>query len=257
MKISQVAIQLYTLRDFIKTPAEIAATLKKVREIGYEAVQVSGMGPIPEEELVAILKDNGLVCAATHENGNTIRKNPQAVSERLAKLGTRYTAYPYPADVVFDDPASVDSLIADLDKAGEVLAAAGQVLTYHNHATEFAIVNGKTLLEKIYDETNPKFLQGEIDTFWVQYGGGDNVAWCNKLKGRLPLLHAKDFAFPVGADRGKFAEVGYGNLDWKAIVPAAEAAGMEWFIIEQDSCPGDPFDSIKLSFDYTRDNLCS
>jgi sugar phosphate isomerase/epimerase len=54
-----------------------------------------------------------------------------------------------------------------------------------------------------------------------------------------------------------FAEIGNGNLDWKRIIAAAEAAGCQWFCIEQDTCPGDPFDSLKQSFDYTKKNLCS
>ena len=65
MKLSQVALQLYTLRDHLKTPADIRRTLKKVKAIGYPAVQASGLGPIPEAELVEILKAEGLVLCAT------------------------------------------------------------------------------------------------------------------------------------------------------------------------------------------------
>jgi sugar phosphate isomerase/epimerase len=99
MKMSQVAAQLYTLRDHLKTPDDIAKSLQKVAAIGYKAVQVSGMGPIPEEDLNAILKENGLVCCATHEPGDVIRQNPEKVVERLKKLNCRYTAYPYPGGV--------------------------------------------------------------------------------------------------------------------------------------------------------------
>ena len=61
MKLSQVALQLYTLRDYTKTPADIRHTLKKVRAIGYEAVQASGMGPIDDAELVEILDRKSVV----------------------------------------------------------------------------------------------------------------------------------------------------------------------------------------------------
>src|SRR5277367_1006776 len=99
MKLSQVAAQLYTVRDCLKTPADIARTLKKVAAIGYQAVQVSGMGPIPEAELNAILAGEGLICCATHEDGNTIRKSPEKIVERLKKLNCFYTAFPYPAGI--------------------------------------------------------------------------------------------------------------------------------------------------------------
>jgi sugar phosphate isomerase/epimerase len=256
MKLSQVAAQLYTLRDYLRTPADIARTLKKVAALGYQAVQVSGMGPIPETELNAILKNEGLICCATHEDGNLIRQQPETVVERLKKLNCRYTAYPYPGGVDWSKLEDIDQMIADLDRAGAVLRQAGQVLTYHNHAIEFIPVAGTTALDYIYAKSDPKNLLGEIDTYWVQYGGGDPVAWCRKLKGRLPLLHLKDYAF-TPQDEPAMAEIGRGNLNWPEIIAAAEASGCQWFIVEQDTCPGDPFDSLKISFDYIAANLVS
>lgn len=256
MKINQVAAQLYTLRDHLKTPADIAASLKKVRAMGYESVQASGMGPIPEAELLKILKGEDLTLCATHEDSNVILDEVGKVIDRLQKLGCKYTAYPYPAGIDFSKQEHVDQLIRKLDAAGEAMAKAGQVLTYHNHAHEFYKFQGKPLLDYIYAKTNPRFVQGEIDTYWVQAGGGDPVAWCRKLKGRLPLLHLKDYG--VGPD-GKpyFAEIGNGNLDWPAIISTAEASGTEWFIVEQDTCPGDPFESLAMSFSYIKEKLVS
>ena len=256
MKIEQVAVQLYTLRDFCKTAPEYADTLKKVRAMGYKAIQISGAGPIPVAELRSIADAEGLVICATHEPGETILNEPTKVVERLAALGTKYTAYPYPAGIDFSNPAQVENLIVKLDAAGAVLRQAGQVLTYHNHAHEFYRVDGKPLLEMIYSRTNPENLQGEIDTYWVQAGGGNPVEWCVRLKNRLPLLHLKDYAVDAGG-KPFYAEIGYGNLDFKAIIVSAEASGCEWFIVEQDTCPGNPFDSLKKSFDFLKANLVS
>ena len=252
MKISQVAVQLYTLREFIKTPAEVATTLKKVREIGYEAVQVSGMGPIDESELNRILAGEGLVCCATHEDGNKILNETGLIIERLQKLNCRYTAYPWPAGIDFSKIETVLELAAKLDAAGKKMRKAGQVLTYHNHAMELTPVDGKTALEWIYEKSNKKNLQGEIDTFWIQNGGADPVAWCKKLKKRLPLIHLKDYT--VIDNKPSFAAVGQGNLNMPAIVKAAEKSGCEWFIVEQDDCYGcDPFANLALSFAFMKD----
>jgi sugar phosphate isomerase/epimerase len=254
MKFSQVALQLYTLRDHLKTPAEIRQTLKKVRAIGYPAVQASGLGPIPEAELIEILQGEGLGLCATHESSDTIRETPEKVVERLRLLGCRHTAYPYPAGVDWANPADVESLVADLDRAGAVLRQADQVLSYHNHAVEFTAFAGTTALDYIYSHTDPQNLQGELDTYWVQHGGADPVAWCRKLQGRLPLLHLKDYAVqPDG--KPTFASIGSGNLDWPGILAAADASGTEWFIVEQDTTPGDPFDAVQKSLDYIRDHL--
>jgi len=198
MKINQVAAQLWTLRDHLKTPVDVAASLKKVRAMGYEAVQDSGMGPIEEAELVKILKGEGLVLCATHEASNDILDNTAKVIEHLQKLGCKHTAYPYPAGIDFSKQDDVDGLVRKLDAAGEKMSQAGQVLSYHNHAHEFYRFQGKPLLEYIYAKTNPRFLLAELDTYWVQAGGGDPVAWCKKMAGRMPLLHLKDYG--VGPD---------------------------------------------------------
>ncbi len=258
MKIEQVALITYTIRDSIQTPEGFRESMAKLAKIGFKAVQISGMplDVMPAEEIAAVCAENGLTICATHEPSDMILDEPEKVVERLKKLGTKYTAYPFPRDIDFSDPESRNGLIQKLDKAGAVLREAGLVLTYHNHANEFFSYEGKTALRHIYDETDPQNLQAEIDTYWVQLGGGCPTEWCESLKGRLPLLHMKD----VGVREGNtpiMHEIGYGNLDFKSIVAAAEASGCEWFIIEQDTCPGDPFESVKKSFDYITQNLIS
>lgn len=254
MKLDQVAAQLYTLRDHLKNPGDIARSLRKVSEIGYPAVQVSGMAPIPEEDLVKICEDEGLIICATHEPADDILHEPMKVVERLKKLGCKHTAYPYPKDVDFGSRGSVQGLIRKLNEAGKVLADNDLVLSYHNHALEFRKMEGRVILEMIYEETDDQHLMAEIDTYWVQMGGADPVAWCESLEGRLPLVHLKDFGVN-DENKSTFMEVGAGNLDFESIVEACDDAGTEWFIVEQDTCPGDPFDSLAESFEYIRDNL--
>lgn len=255
MKLSQVAVQLFTLREHLKTPADIAISLEKVRAIGYEAIQVSSMGPIPEDELVGICRNEGLTIIGTHEPGAKILSEPAAVAERLHKLGCNLTAYPYSPGLDFGNASAVAELIEKLGAAGEVLAQNGCSLSYHNHANEFLRAGSRTILEQIYEETDPRHLQAELDTYWIQYGGGDPVAWCRKMAGRLPWLHCKDYQF-TAENKPAFGEIGSGNLDWPAILSAAEASGCQWFIVEQDICPGDPFESLRKSFDYMKENLC-
>ncbi len=170
MNISQVAVQLYTLRDFLKTPADVAATLKKVAAIGYRAVQVSGMVAMPEEELSAMLNDAGLVCCATHEPTQLLRTQPEKIAARLRKLGCTYTACPGPAGVDCSKVDQVDSMIADLDRAGAVLRQSGQVLTYHNHAIELIPFAGTTLLRlHLREERRPESAGRDryvLDSIW-------------------------------------------------------------------------------------------
>jgi sugar phosphate isomerase/epimerase len=252
MKTHQIAAQLYTCRRLLQTPADIATTLRRVRQAGYQAVQLSGLGPIPHTELNAILDGEGLVCCATHEPSATILDEPNKVVETLAALRCTTTAYPFPGGVDFADESSVQELIEKLEAAAGVLAAAGQTLCYHNHHQEFRKLGGRTILERIYE--GAPTLQGELDTYWVQYGGGDVAGWCSRLPGRLPLLHLKDYG--VNAENKPFyCEIGNGNLDFRKIIPAAEASGCQWFIVEQDETPGDPVDSLAESFRHLTTHL--
>ena len=254
MNLPQVALQLYTLRDFCRNSADFAATLRRVRAIGYEAVQLSGIGPIADAEIVSIVQGEGITICATHEPSETILNEPARVVERLERLGCRYTAYPFPSGIDFAEVAQLDSLIARLDAAGAILRKAGQVLSYHNHAHEFFKVNGRPLLELIYERTDPLHLMAELDTFWIQAGGGNPVDWCARLEDRMVCIHLKDYAVNAAGER-YFAEIGQGNLDFKAIIAAAEASGCEWFIVEQDTCPRDPFESIRMSYEFIKNNL--
>jgi sugar phosphate isomerase/epimerase len=256
MKLSQVALQLYTLRDHCKTAADFAASCARVRAIGYTAVQISGVGPIPEAELVRICRGEGLTICATHEPGADILDRPEVVIERLHKLGCRLTAYPYPAGIDFTSADSVETLVRKLDASGAKLRAAGLVLGYHNHGIEFVKYKGAPVLDYIYSATRPENVVGEIDTFWIHYGGGDVVEWCRKLRGRLPFIHLKDYGF-TKENKHTFCEIGAGTLPFPRIIAEAEASGCEWFIVEQDTTPGDPFVSVKQSYDYIRDHLVS
>lgn len=255
MQTNQIAAQLYTVRDFMNSPAEIAATFKKLKQIGYQAIQLSARPFVPEEEMNALLDEVGLICCATHEPGDLILNQPEAVAARLHKLRCKYTAYPMPRGVKLDTAEDVAHFAERLNRAGKILSEAGIIFTYHNHNIEFRRYGSKTMLEIIYEKTDPRYVQAEIDTYWVQAGGGDPVAWCESLKGRLPLLHLKDYAVTPD-EKPAFAEIGYGNLNFGRIIPAAEAAGCEWFIVEQDVCPGDPFDSLAKSFDYLKEHFC-
>ena len=75
------------------------------------------------------------------------------------------------------------------------------------------------------------------------------------MKDRLPLLHMKDYGTNA-ANQPMMTEIGRGNLNWSGIISAAEYAGCKWFMVEQDICEGDSLDSLKISFDYIKKNLC-
>ena len=254
MKLTQknLAAQLYTLRDYAKTPAEIADTLKKVKVIGYDAVQVSGLGPIDPVELKKILDGEGLVCCATHDGGDAFFDATNDLIDKLHTLNCKHVAFPYPY-MKPQTEAEWLELAKRLNVIGAQLRAEGITLTYHNHNLELVRFSDKTVLELMYETTDPENLQAEIDTYWIQMGGCDVIEWCARMKNRLPLLHLKDCG--VRNMETTMMEIGYGNLKWKDIIRTADESGCEWYIVEQDICPASPFDSLKKSYDYTVTNL--
>jgi sugar phosphate isomerase/epimerase len=248
MKRTQIAIQLYTLRDHLRSVAEFEETCRKLVNIGYRAVEVGGVdhAVIPPAECRRICADHGLTICATHQSGDDIFHQTTRTIDAAAAMGTDLMVYPWPGDTDFSSEAVVAEFIAKLNAAGSAITAAGMALAYHNHQHEFRKLNGRLVLERIYQETQ---LMAEIDTYWVQYGGGDPVAWCRKLAGRLPIIHLKDYRVNHDNSIG-FCEVGHGNLDMPAIIAEAARSGCRWYCVEQDTCPGDPFESIRMSFDY-------
>ena len=249
MRPEQIALTLYTLRDYCRDVASLRSTLKKVKEIGYPAIQVSGVGVQDPKVIRELAEDVGLIVCATHEPPNKILEEPTAVVERLNALGCKHTAFPHPGSYAIDSMEACLELSKRLESSGKLLRDGGKQLSYHNHELEFVRYENQSILELILTNTDAKFLQAELDTFWVQKGGEDPAAWCRKMKGRLPLLHLKDYVVTLEREI-LFGEVGTGSLNWDSIIQEADAAGCEWFIVEQDSSTRDPFESIKMSFDF-------
>lgn len=119
---------------------------------------------------------------------------------------------------------------------------------YHNHSTKFIKHNGKVVLQHIADNFAPEKLGFTLDTYWVQVGGGDPAQWIEKLTGRVPCIHLKDYAY----DR-KMAVLGEGNINFDRVFQMAEKAGTKYLLVEQDECNGeDPFACVKRSYDYLK-----
>jgi sugar phosphate isomerase/epimerase len=247
---SGIAAQMYTLREFCKTPADIARTLARVKKLGYHAIQASGMGPIPAADLAKILADEGLVCCATHVSLERLLKEPQVVAEEHHILACQRTAIPI-APVAYRSSAAGYIEFANLaTQAARTLKGMGVEVSYHNHSFEFVRFGKRTALEIIYDHADAECLGAEIDTYWVQHGGGDPAFWIEKLGPRQPLLHLKDMV--IYEDKQIMAEVGEGNINWPRVLAAAASVGVQWYIIEQDTCQRDPFDSLKISLENLR-----
>jgi sugar phosphate isomerase/epimerase len=248
---SCIAAQLYTLRDFTQTPADIATTMKKVREIGYEAVQLSALGPIDPKELKAICDGEGLTVCATHISYEKMRDETQAVIDEHRLLGCEYPAIGgMPGE--YRSAEGFHRFAKDASEVARKLRAGGMTFGYHNHSFELEkfpshVGAPRCGLDILRTESDPEVFTLEIDTYWIQHGGGSPVAWIEKCRGRIPLVHFKDMGIVDGQQ--VMAEIGEGNLDWPAIIETCKQSGTKWYIVEQDVCRRDPFESLKISLE--------
>jgi sugar phosphate isomerase/epimerase len=246
---SAIAAQLYTVREFTQTPADISRTLKRIRKIGYQAVQLSALGKIDAAELGKMLSSEGLACCATHVSPERMANEPAAVLEEHRLWNCHYTAIGgfFPKNPT---PADWHQFARDFNQTAKKYAGTQLAIGYHNHSHELSKFDGKTAMQILIDELD-RSIWFEIDTYWITHGGGDPTAWIDKVAGRIPCLHLKDMG--MNSDRQQFMmEVGEGNLNWPAILKSAKSAGVKWYIVEQDTCYRDPFDSLEISLKNLR-----
>lgn len=243
----EIGAQLYTVRDFCKTPDALAESLKKVADIGYRTVQLSGTCDYDADWMKEQLRKNGLRCVLTHTPAQRITEETQAVIDAHRTFGCNLVGLGWWA---FDEKQnmSYDRFLELFLPAAQKLHDAGLLFMYHNHDQEFRRMGGKLILEKLMEDMPADLMGFTLDTFWVQAGGGDPAWWLEKLHGRIPCIHLKDYAYGR-----KMAVIGEGNINFDRVFEKAEAGGTQTMLVEQDDCGGeDPFACLKRSYDFLR-----
>lgn len=250
-----LAAQLFTIRDFTKTTDDFAKSMKKIADIGYGAVQVSAIGPIPHKDVLQICNDNGLTICITHIGYDKLTNDIDAVIAQHHLWGTKHVAIGSMPREFRTGEDGFKRFAEVANGIGEKLHTANLTFSYHNHSFEFVKFGDRTGLDLIYDESDPKYVQAELDTFWIQHGGADPAEWILKLKDRMPVIHLKDMVISdepspdfMGGVNQLMAEVGEGNMNFDSILDACVEANVEWYAIEQDICQRDPFESLAISY---------
>jgi sugar phosphate isomerase/epimerase len=259
-----IGLQLYTVRDAMsKDPV---ATLAKVAKVGYTSVEGAtytgdekfyGMSGA---ELSKVLKDNGLIMPSCHyrlgEDGpdmkGTILNDWNKAVDDAAAMNIKYMVCAWLSPKERGTLDHYKKISGELNTAGEICKKAGIQLCYHNHDFEFIQEDGKYPYETILANSDKNLVKMEMDMYWVTKAKQDPIALINEHPGRFPLWHIKDMN---NKPDQMFTEVGNGIIDFKKIFKEAKKAGLKYFFVEQDICPGDPFDSITKSITYIKANL--
>ena len=244
MSNTRIGLILYTLRDFMKTKEDFARTLARVKETGYDAVELAGIGPLTVAEVAKRARDNDLAIVSGHVGWEGLANNMQEVVDQHKELGCDHVVVSsMPGE--FRSGEGYQRFAKMMSEAGAKLAEQGMTVGYHNHSFEFTQYDGQSGQELLRVHSDPDHFNFEIDTYWIQHGGGDPAKWIMNAKGRVPTVHMKDMIMHEGDQM--FAPVGEGNLNWPAILEACKKAGVKYHIVEQDRCLRDPFDCIASS----------
>lgn len=251
-------LALYTVRDAIGENAK--ETLKAVADAGYKNIEAAGYADgkfynMSPSDFKAYLDEIGLNPISTHQGSVTMENADQMMAEVKA-AGFEYFVIPVPPMGLFHVDAETRTMsmtggAANLSKIinelGMKADAAGLKLLYHNHDFEFQKdKEGIVPIDYLLENSDPKYVNFQMDLYWVTKAGADPLAYFEKYPGRFKIWHVKDMD-----DQGRFAPVGKGTIDFKKILAEKKLSGMEYYMVEQDmTFDGlQPLDAIKISHD--------
>ncbi len=248
-------LALYTVRDAMTDDAQ--KTLKTVSETGYAYVEAAGYkdgkyyGMTPAN-FKAFLKEQNLIPVSTHQSSVTL-DNADIEMAHAKAAGFEYFVVPIPPMGLFNYDTTTntmsmtggaENLANILDELGKKAAKAGLKLLYHNHDFEFVRdADGIVPIDYLLENCDPKYVNFQMDLFWVTKAKADPLAYFEKYPGRFKIWHVKDMD-----KEGKFAPVGNGTIDFARILAEKDKSGMEYYMVEQDKTfTMKPLDAIKVS----------
>jgi len=243
-KLSRIGVQLYTVRDQMKVSVE--KTLAAVADIGYKEVEFAGYFNRPPRAIRQLLDRNGLSSPAAHLGMREVRGSWNRTLNDAAEVGHKWLVIASLDEVDRNSVTAIKRTADILRKAAEDAKIYKIKLGYHNHETEFQLVDGRRMFDVLLEETSPDVLQIEMDLYWILRGGGKPLEYFAKWPGRFPMLHVKDAGPPPDY---KMLDVGKGTINWAELFARHKEAGIKHYFVEHDS-PADPMASIKASYEY-------
>ncbi len=241
-------LALYTVRDDMgKDPIK---TLQAVADAGYINIEAAGyndgkfynMSPADFKKSVQSM---GLNPISTHQGSVTL-ENAEAMMADVKAAGFQYFVVPVPPMGFFKSnpengtmgmTGGAANLAEILTLLGKKANKTGLELLYHNHDFEFIKdEEGIVTIDYLLENTDAKYVNFQMDLFWVTKAGADPVAYFEKYPDRFKLWHVKD----MDAE-GRFAPVGNGTIDFARILAQKELSGMKYYMVEQDMT----FDGMK------------
>ena len=263
-----VMLQLYSVRDELSK--DFDTTLGEVAAMGYRYVELALAQSFGKTaaQIKESLDKAGLTAVSAHVPYGDMIGDPDAVIGFHTAIGCKYIVVPFLSEEDRSTGPRYEDTKKGIAHLGEIVRKKGATLLYHNHEFEFVDYRGKYALDDLFESISADLLQTEIDVCWTSVGGVDPAQYILKYTGRSPVVHLKDYQsddakvkaeyelIGEAAQAGPFPfrSLGQGILDFSGIIKAAEKAGTQWLVVEQDlPTPGKTaMECVRDSFNYLR-----
>jgi sugar phosphate isomerase/epimerase len=239
---AHIGLQLYSLRD--QMMSDVPGALDEVKGWGITNVELAGTYNLTAEQFKAQLDSHGLNAFSGHFPYDRLRDDVEGVAHDARVLGLKYVGcawIPHDDGKPFDEKTCREG-IAVFNEAGKALAKHGLKFFYHVHGYEFQPYGDGTLLDLMMHETDPKYVNYQMDVFWIVHPGQDPLKLLAKYGHRWQLMHLKGMrdSTPTGLLTGHTAvtndvALGTGKIDYAPILHEARKLGIRWYIIEDES----------------------
>ena len=258
------------------------STLRAIKSAGYDGIELNDFMIRPTPFIVRLLtkfagmptgnggkldwkkliSESGLIVISLHSYLNSIEENPEAVAKEALSFGTDTVVITGMYRFDYGNFAEVKKLAERLNMAGKALLPYGVKLLYHNHNVELQKVSeDKTAYDVIIENTDPQYVNFELDTYWMADGGADVTALVNKLSDRIVMWHINDrgcrkkgpFITPILKEAA--AELGTGNMALGTILENVRATSkVEAIVLEthKNWIDNDPVKSLTVSAEWFR-----
>ncbi|HKH90963.1 MAG TPA: sugar phosphate isomerase/epimerase [Gemmatimonadaceae bacterium] len=247
---NMIGLQMYTVRDQLQ--ADFGRTVESIAKVGYKNLEFAGYYNRPPEEVRALLDRVGVVSRSAHVGAPLMRQDAAAQIRSAKTIGQEYITLPS-YNFGKEGLAGWRKGVAEFNQWGAMCRDAGIKLAYHNHAAEFAPLEGTTGYDVLLGEVDPQLVDFELDIYWARFADQDPLALFSKYPGRFTMWHVKDMSV-TGTQKG-MTPVGKGTIDYKTIFANARASGMKYFFVEHDTAgqyPGGSLASVQASYEYLR-----
>lgn len=252
-----IALQLYSLRNECK--ADLPGTLAAIGKLGFEGVEWFGWGGYFDrgpKELRKLMDDAGLKTASDHIHATALQgDNFERTVELYRTLGTKIVTL---SELLGSRAARATPQFWEdgaklMNELAEKLRPHGIRLALHNHTVEFEkLPDGRVPWEIVFDHTSKDVAQ-QLDLGSARAAGVDPADYIKRYPGRTVAMHMKDWA----QDKPKLL-LGEGSIEWNRIFDLAETAGgVEWYIVEQETYPYPPMESVARSFENLKKLLAA